>query len=279
MPGARASALVLAAALLAAGCTPGEDGGASTTPRPTVTQAATPGGPSPTTTPAPAVGDGSPAATGASPCRVQATPSQAGAPDEAIRVEQVSGDLDGDGAADRLVTYAADSEDPTFFLRVVTDAGYAAQAELDQASGFVDVRPLGVTGIGADRPVVFVLEGASASAQLVSLWALHDLPQQPCALRRVTPPGPDAPEIFRVGGSAGGIGGLACRDVAGTDATELVVTSATRAADSRWEWRERAWTWPGAGALAAVSQDAGIVETQQQAADYAGLDCPGVSGP
>lgn len=273
MSGARVPAIVLAAALLAAGCTD-EQGGTASSPAPQPPH--TPAAPAPAASPDAVADPGSPTA---APCRAPATPSPRGAPDDAIRVERASGDLDGDGAADQVITYATDSQDPTFHLRVITDSGHVAQAELDEADASVDVAPLGVRDVGADREVAFVLEGGSASARLVSLWALHDLPDRVCALRRVTVPAPDTRDVLRVGGSTAGGGGLACRDVAGTGAAELIVTSTTRATDGRWEWSEQAFTWPGAGALEEVSQDSGVVDSEQQAADYYGMDCPGVSSP
>lgn len=272
--------LPLLLTLVAGGCTGAGDGAdtpaASPTAAPTSTQ-------SPSPSPSPAVGlspTDEPAEAGGAPCTADDSRLEPGVPGQAERVEEVTADLDGDGAADRVVTYAVEGEDATtFHLRVVTDAGYVVEASLDAADAFAPVQPLGAARIGTDRDVVFVAEAASASAVLVSLWGLAETEGRPCALSRVATDDAEGDPLFRLGGSLAGGGGLACRDVDGDDGAELVVSSTTRTDDERWEWHEQALTWSGSGLLQPVGEDSGTVDSEEETAPYLGLDCDGVASP
>lgn len=199
-------------------------------------------------------------------------------PEGVERVEESGGDLDGDGRADRVLTFAIDGGDrTTFFLRVVTASGYVVEASLDEADRMAPVRPLGTSAIGDDREVVFVVERTGASGPAVSLWALHEFDDHPCALGRVTIPDPTVPPVFPVGGTVGAAAGLACDDADGDGTAELVVTSAERTPEETYAWTRTAWRWPGAGELQSVGEESGTVDDPEQL--HPGLDCPGVEPP
>lgn len=252
----------------------------SPSPSPGGTESATPDPPSPATSPDDA------AASGGGPaleCEQQLQMDED--PPEAERLEEASADLDGDGAEDRLLTFAFDDGSQTqFFLRVYTDAGFSTEVVLDEASALAPVRPLGGADIGAGRDVAFIQERVGASAAVVTLWGLHDLDAEPCALARVTVPDHTAGVGFPVGGSSGSGSGLVCRDVDGDGADDLVARSVQSVGDDTYESTFEAWSWPGAGALTFVggSDEPATYrhpEDREEIEASYGLDCAGVAAP
>ena len=304
----RALPAALAFAVLLSGCgdsTASTDVGSPTsagaTPTPaTSTDTATPATatasqppspiPTPTTTPladASRPASDAAAAAAASDCPADASNLEPTLPPDATRAEEATGDLDGDGQPDRLITYRAGGQ-AGFFLRVVLATGYVVDAPLDQASDITHVKPLGavdLTGSPATAPhrqVAFVVEQAGASTDNLSLWAMPDDPLEPCGLARVTLPDTSTPTLFPVGGSSGAGSGLACRDVNGDGTTDLVVRSVSSSGDNRYDWSEHAWHWPGADALAPVAQDSGTFQTpgdRDKIDVFYTLDCDGVASP
>lgn len=277
----------LVAAVLVAGCGGPGDGGsppvaasAEPTSSPTAEPTQSPTGaasPDPTDAPSsPEDPDSSPSIAAAdAPCTAADSRLEPTVTDQASRVQEATADLDGDGADDRVVTYAIEGEDSAvFMLRVITAAEYVVEASLDQASPSAPVEPLGAATIGVDRDVVLVAEGAGASALLVSVWGFAEFDGAPCALVRL--PTGDRSELIAVGGSMAAAGGLACRDVTDDGRSELVVTTAERTADDQWQWHEQAWSWTGSPELEPVAEHTGVVETQEELAPRLGLDCPGV---
>lgn len=99
--------------------------------------------------------------------------------------------------------------------------------------------------IGEGHRAALVVEGAGASAELVSLWGLHDYDDEPCSLGRLTVGDDTAPLRYPVG-------------------------------DDENDWTSEQLTWSGAGALNIAGTDGGTVATAD-AAGYTGLNCPGIS--
>lgn len=215
------------------------------------------------------------------PCTADDTMLEPEPPPIAERVEEATGDLTGDGHPDRIITYAiVAGEHVNFFLRFVAASGYVVEVPLDDVREITPLRPLGAAAIGSAREVAFVLEGSGAAAAGVSLWALHDLEGQPCALMRVTIPDHTISPLFPVGGTVGSASGLACDDIDGSGTDELVVRSLTPSEDDPdgwYDWSEQAWSWPGAGELQFVGEDSGRASVDEL--DGFGLDCPGVAEP
>lgn len=145
---------------------------------------ATTAAPATTPAPSPTTSDTSPPTPTAAPSTEATVASAAGGcdpaasdmapevPNGAERVQERIGDLDGDDAPDRLVTWAVtlDEDETVFHLRVVTGSGFVAERELTEASATADVRPLGTVPIGDGHQAALVVEDVGASAELISVW-------------------------------------------------------------------------------------------------------------
>lgn len=212
------------------------------------------------------------------PCSAEDTNLQPEPPENAQDVRQAAGDLLGDGRTDQVLTYAVDTgDDRSHWLRLVTDTGYVVELPLDDASSMAPVQPLGITSIGADREVAFVVEGSGTAGVNVGLWALHDA-SGPCQPARVSLPDHTAGPTFHVGATQQRASGLTCGDVHGDGRPELVVTEAERADGDGYDWRQSAWHWPGGGELQFVEDDQGTVDDLDELEGLE-LDCPTVETP
>lgn len=199
-------------------------------------------------------------------------------PNGAERVQERIGDLDGDDAPDRLVTWAVtlDEDETVFHLRVMTGSGFVVERELTEASATADVRPLGTVPIGDGHQAALVVEDVGASAELISVWGFHDWEDERCALGRLTIADDAAPVVFPVGATVGVTNSLACAEVEGVPT--LAVREATASEDGEtYEWTETHLYWEGAGALRTVSQDAGsFAADDDRREEFASLHCPGI---
>lgn len=286
----RALCALVAAALLV-GCGGTDDGTtqddassagtsltASSSPSPSPRPAGQPASPSPASAsptaerPSPAA-----AATGAG-CEPRADDPPAEVPNGAEHVAEASGDLDGDGADDRLVTWAVTLGDDQVDhrLRVVTASGRVAEAALDRAGPMADVRPLGTVPVGDGVSGALVVEDVGASSQQVSLWGLHAFDDDPCALGRLTVADDSYPVTFPVGATAATKAGLWCHEVDGTPTLTVRTATVDPEDDRRFDWQSADLVWSGAGALQMVSRDSGTVSAAE-ADGYGTLACPGIS--
>ncbi len=283
----RALCALVAAALLAA-CggtddgTPPDDassGGASPTASPSPSSPS-PSSPSPSSlSPAsPAAGTSSTAAATASGCEPRADDPPAEVPNGAEHVAEATGDLDGDGADDRLVTWSVTLGDGQVDhrLRVVTASGRVAEAALDRAGSMADVRPLGTVPVGDGVSGALVVEDVGASSEQVSLWGLHAFDDDPCSLGRLTVADDSYPVTFPVGATAATKVGLRCHEVDGTPTLTVRTATVDPEDDRQFDWQSADLVWTGAGALQMVSRDTGTVAAAE-VDGYGTIACPGIS--
>lgn len=214
----------------------------------------------------------------AAPCTGEDTMLSADLPAGAEHVQTATGDLTGDGQPDELITYAIDPGDSLIFtLRIVTDSGYIAERELEAAVDLYPVMPLGAASLGGDREVAFVLEGSGASGFGVSLFALHDWDDDPCALLPVTIPDHTAPRMFPIGGTVGQSSGLGCAEVGRRAA--LTVTRAEQTTGGGYEWMRSTWHWNDQGALEFVDDEQATIAEGDDLPGVGELDCEGIDLP
>lgn len=292
-PSARIATLV--GVLLIAGCGQGETNTTASPDRtPTEATAAdseatsSPPSPSPTPAPADATTTAPPATTpsatatalpsGPTGCEPSQGDPAAEVPNGAERVREEVGDLDGDDTPDRLVTWAVTLGDgeTVFHLRVVTGSGYVAERELTEAGAMADVRPLGTVPIGDGHRAALVVEDAGASAELVSVWGLHDWEDEPCSLGRLTIADDAAPVVFPVGATAGTSNGLACTEVEGVSTLSTRTATASDGGGTH-HWEQVDLHWEGAGALRTANRDEGTFSADDPRREaFASLDCAGL---
>ena len=214
---------LLAVAALLAGCGGAEAGDPADTASPVATASDSPG--TATATPSseltastPAASPTSTSAATAAGCDPSGSDLPTEVPNGAERVAEATGDLDGDGLPDRLVTWALTLEEDQVVhrLRVVTGSGFVAEADLDQADTMADVRPLGAVPVGDGLAGALVVEAAGASSVQVSLWGLHVVDGTACELGRLTVADDSYPVTFPVGATTATKAGLWCHEVDGT---------------------------------------------------------------
>lgn len=230
----------------------------------------------------PAVEPGQPptAADRQAPCTDADTQLDPELPDIAERVQQATADVTGDGQADQVITYAIITDQATtFMIRMVTASGYVVEASLDEAVEMAPVQPLGGAAIGSDREVVLVIESSGAAGPNVSLWALHELDDHPCALMRVTVPDHTAGVSFPVRGTIGSSSTLFCDDLNDDGNQELVVRTAEQQPDGGYEVASTGWNWPGHGELQLVTDQVFAVADQADLDGLLDFGCPGVTLP
>lgn len=114
----------------------------------------------------------------------------------------VTGDFDGDGSADELLTYQVGVDD--WRVRIVFADGGGADAAIGDGEDFAPPRPIGGFDIDADGPEeVFLTVGSGASTARVGLYDVAG-----CVATRITAGG--VPAVFNVGGSVGTVSGITC---------------------------------------------------------------------
>lgn len=130
-------------------------------------------------------------------------PPQLTLPDGARDVSFHTGDPDGDGSMDELVTYRG--VDDRWYLRADLASGATVETAITASGLSIGGRPF-VGAHDLDRngdDELFTRAGTGAAADLVALWDLES-----CQLAAVTLDG--VPAVFPVGASAGAATGLSC---------------------------------------------------------------------
>ncbi len=129
-------------------------------------------------------------------------PAPAALADGTLTFSGGSGDFDGDGNEDTLLTYQASPD--TWRVRVVFADGGGADAAIVEGMDFSPPQPIGgydIDGDGADEG--FLTVGSGASTAQVGLFDIAA-----CVASRITTGG--VPAVFPVGGSVGSVSGLSC---------------------------------------------------------------------
>ncbi len=198
-------------------------------------------------------------------------------PAGAARVRTLSADLDGDGAADTVTSYAVGTRPGAgdWHLRVSFAAGGGSDTAVAEDPAPGEVRVLGAVVLGAGsepggetaRPVLFVLTGSGASARTVGLYRVDGcdlLPMVDRAGRQAS---------FLVGASVGHQEGLRCEN-AGDGSTLVEVQSAPNPA-SGYDVTRRTYTRDG-NQLVVLGN--GVTRTEPDAPAESGriVDCGAV---
>lgn len=188
-----------------------------------------------------------PAATDAGAASLARCAVLAALPSGAARVRTLTADLDGDGAADTVTSYALGTRPAAgdWHLRVSFAAGGGSDTTVAEDPAPGEVRVLGAVVLGASsepggepvRPVFFALTGSGASARTVGLYRVDGCDLLPLVDRS----GHQA--SFLVGASVGHQEGLRCEN-AGYGSTLVEVQSATNAA-SGYDVTRRTFTRDG----------------------------------
>ena len=195
--------------LLAAGCggdsSPTTTEAVATTATPT-TLATTTTAPPPTTTTAASTTTSeattTTSTTTSTTLPVTVCPVPVALPTGTLSFSGVSGDFDGDGAADELLTYQVGPDD--WRVRVLFADGGGADAAIPDGEDFAPPRPFGGFDVDGDGPEeVFLTVGSGASTAQVGFFDVVS-----CVATRVTSGG--TPAVFGVGGSVGMVSGISC---------------------------------------------------------------------
>lgn len=163
-----------------------------------------------------------------------------------------TGDLDGDGAADRLLIHRSFS--PTRFLAVELSYGFTAQTAVapDQEMAVRSVN------LGGPPDLALTERRYSATYREVIFYRFAD-----CRLEAVRL-GPEAIAAFDAGADEGGIGGVMCT------ADGILVTSGSHG-DAGYEVSSVTYRWdPETGELTAILDP---VADHDEIYDQVGLDC------
>lgn len=149
-----------------------------------------------------------------------------GLSDGAANVAEATGDIDGDGADDGLLSYRLGADE--WHLRVELAAGGAADVVIPTfgAGAIAVLGGADVDGDGGDE--VWAQTGSGASATIIGLARFTD-----CELERVTFAGGD-PAEFPVGGSVGNTAGLEC-EAHGDPTADLTGYTATNTGEDTYE--------------------------------------------
>ena len=197
--------------------------------------------------------------TAAAPCPEPPVPAVT------VAMTQAAGDVDGDGTADRLMTYGAGSQDDPspWHVRVELGAGGGYDGEIADAPGFAPVRVLGAADVSADtsaEPFVVVDSGASTSLVRVFQWGGCELT-------------PLAGTVLPVGGTVTHLDGLVCED------DGLVRLSATSDDGVTYATTRQPLAIVDGGLMPSGPPVVETLVAGEAIGGYASIDCPGVESP
>jgi hypothetical protein len=179
-------------------------------------------------------------------------------------MEGASGDFDGDGNPDELLTYQVGPDD--WRVRVVFSDGGGADSSVGDAMDFAPPRPIGGLDLDGDgSQEAFLTVGAGASTIQIGIFEVSA-----CVATRVTANG--VPAAFSVGASVGAGSGLVCLG-------DGVVRRnfAQRVDESTFEGGYEEYLLDGSH-LVSQGITSGTM-TNEQAATLAAFDCGGLTLP
>ncbi|CAN5694400.1 hypothetical protein BH20ACT1_BH20ACT1_05290 [soil metagenome] len=187
-------------------------------------------------------------------------------PTGATDVSEVSADVDGDGAPDRVVAYReADGN-----RRVAVELAAGGTAAVDASESSIDgPAPLSVLGgvdLGGDGQTVLAVTSAGASVVVVGLFQFVE-----CALARVSLEGGQPAEL-PVGGGVTHGDGLACTD------ESLVRLSATSTDGETFSTTDTRYRVDGNTLVEIGAESATLTRGSDDAEleRYSTIDCPGL---
>lgn len=256
-------ALAGVVALLLVGCA-GDDPGdvavpsTSSTTVGSTTSSTTPEDPTTSTSSTTAVPEG-----GAGACAVSEGPiPPAGAAD----VSEVSADVDGDGAPDRVVAYRESDGNRRVAVELAAGGTAAVDASESSIDGPAPLSVLGGVDLGGDGQTVLAITSAGASVVVVGLFQFVE-----CALARVSFEAGQPAEL-PVGGGVTHGDGLACTD------ESLVVLSATSADGETFTATETTYQVDGNTLVELGAESATLTRGGDDAEleRYSTIDCPGL---
>ncbi|MDJ0952801.1 MAG: hypothetical protein QNJ81_03910 [Acidimicrobiia bacterium] len=191
-------------------------------------------------------------------------PLPAALPDGTLTFAGGSGDFDGDGNEDALLTYQASPD--MWRVRIVFADGGGADAAIVEGMDFSPPQPIGghdVDGDGADE--AFLTVGSGASTAEIGLFDIAT-----CVASRITTGG--VPAIFPVGASVGAVSGLSC-----PEAGSIHRNFAQFVSEDNYEGGFEPYTLAGAVLTPGFGDGAGF--TADEAFALAVLDCGSLALP
>jgi len=149
-------------------------------------------------------------------------------PGTATSVTTATGDFDGNGTDGKLQVYR---DGGSWYIRLLTDSGYGA-AKLLPTGGAEAARAIGGHDINKDGvDEAFVVTGAGAYTELVTLYSMHEPIEAPpnmrCDVGNVYIGGGTTRATFPVGASLGNQAGLVCLATGVREITQSTVDGAT----------------------------------------------------
>jgi hypothetical protein len=255
--------IVVAALTMLAGCAGdgGDDEGAAES------SSSTSGATSPTSAPPPVETSSTTASTtaGGTGC-----PGDDPVPPEgAQEVSEVSADVDGDGADDRVFAYRRGDGTRRVGVELAAGGTAAVDANAVAIEGPAPLSALGGVALGGDGETVFALTGAGASVIIVGLFQFVE-----CALARVVYSSGEDAELPVSGAITHG-DGIAC-----TDET-LVRLSATSTDGETFTTTDTSYQVDGNTLIEVDSETATLTRAtdDEEINRYYVLDCPALENP
>ncbi len=254
--------IVVAALTMLAGCAGdgGDDEGAAES------SSSTSGGASPTSAPPPAETSSTTksTATGGTAGGTGCPGDDPVPPEGAQEVSEVSADVDGDGADDRVFAYRRADGMRRVGVELAAGGTAVVDANAVAIEGPAPLSALGGVALGGDGETVFALTGAGASVVIVGLFQFVE-----CALARVVYSSGEDAEL-PVNGAITHGDGIAC-----TDKT-LVRLSATSTDGETFTATKTSYHVDGNTLVEAGSETSTLTRAADDAAinDFYSLDCP-----
>ncbi len=185
-------------------------------------------------------------------------------PEGAEEVSEVSADVDGDGADDRVFAYRRGDGTRRVGVDLAAGGTAAVDANAVAIEGPAPLSALGGVALGGDGETVFALTGAGASVVIVGLFQFVE-----CALARVVYSSGEVAELPVSGAITHG-DGIAC-----TDET-LVRLSATSTDGETFTATKSSYNVDGNTLVEAGSETSTLTRAADDAAinDFYSLDCP-----
>lgn len=181
----------------------------------------------------------------------------------------MSADVDGDGAADRVLAYRRSDGARRVAVELAAGGTAAVDARASEIEGPAPLSVVGGVDLGGDGDTVLAVTGAGASVVVVGLFQLVE-----CDLARVSFPSGVDVELPLGGGITHG-DGIAC-----TDQT-LVRLSATSADGETFDAHQTTYRIDGSTLTEAGSETTTLTRATdgEEINRYYGIDCPALEDP
>lgn len=190
-------------------------------------------------------------------------------PEGAEDVSEVSADVDGDGAPDRVLAYRRGDGTRRVAVELAGGGTAAVDASTSEIEGPAPLSVLGGVDLGGDGDTVLAITGAGASVVVVGLFQFVE-----CAIARVSFPSGEGVELPLGGGITHG-DGIACAESA------LVRLSATSTDGEAFSATDTSYQVDGNTLIEVDSETATLTRAtdDEEINRYYALDCPALENP